>query len=294
MTPDSIARFLLLVALAFSTGVKARQTSDVSVLSITAPNGQVSVLVGSVHVGIPGLREPSGSIFKNAKRLVLEHVGVPQHGDVGIAGVRAEWARELADGEIREYLRRARCAFLGDADALAFLNRPSVQWANQIAYRVCSGVPVESRDQIILKAKPNEVPIDVLESDAEVEAMRLALPAEVARSAFRWILAHDPATVLDGIATALNAGNYDSIKAQVEDSIGDVDLARVQSRIMVDERNAAWMPRLCRYLDEGRAVVLVGAMHLPGPNGLIQKLRRSGYVVRAVNLPAADTQDSET
>jgi uncharacterized protein YbaP (TraB family) len=84
---------------------------------------------------------------------------------------------------------------------------------------------------------------------------------------------HDPKTVLDGIRDAMNRGDYEALREQVDLSFGSAEVAATMNRIMVDERNAAWMPKLRHYRDEGQAVILVGAMHLPGPHGLISRLR---------------------
>lgn len=48
------------------------------------------------------------------------------------------------------------------------------------------------------------------------------------------------------------------------------------------ERNQAWLPQLRRLLDEERekdAMVVVGALHLLGPDGLVQQLQAKGYTV---------------
>ena len=48
------------------------------------------------------------------------------------------------------------------------------------------------------------------------------------------------------------------------------------------ERNQAWLPQLQRLLDEERdkdAMVVVGALHLLGPDGLVQQLQAKGYKV---------------
>lgn len=48
------------------------------------------------------------------------------------------------------------------------------------------------------------------------------------------------------------------------------------------ERNQAWLPQLRRLLDEERendAMVVVGALHLLGPDGLVQQLQAKGYKV---------------
>ncbi len=52
------------------------------------------------------------------------------------------------------------------------------------------------------------------------------------------------------------------------------------------ERNQAWLPQLRRLLDDERekdAMVVVGALHLLGPDGLVQQLQAKGYTVERLN-----------
>lgn len=48
---------------------------------------------------------------------------------------------------------------------------------------------------------------------------------------------------------------------------------------LVDERNQNWMKKLPGLMAVRPTFVAVGALHLPGPNGLIELLRKAGYKV---------------
>ncbi|GAA4416798.1 TraB/GumN family protein [Nibrella viscosa] len=48
---------------------------------------------------------------------------------------------------------------------------------------------------------------------------------------------------------------------------------------LVDERNRNWMKKLPNLMAVRPTFVAVGALHLPGPNGLIELLRKAGYKV---------------
>jgi uncharacterized protein YbaP (TraB family) len=282
-------RSLPLVFAFIASTATASPSAGVPALAVTAPNGQTSILMGSAHVGVEGMLEPDASVFAHAKRFVIEHDSLPQSGDTGTTSGtgRAAWASTLTDAEIGVYLQRTRCAHVADADALSYLARPSVQRANQYAYTVCDGAAVPlPRDVVVLGEKPLALRTDTLEDDAQVEGRRRSVPDDVAETGFRWALQHDPKIVLDGIRDAMNRGDYESVREQFDISVGSADGAAAMDHIMVDERNAAWMPRLRDYLDEGQAVILVGAMHLPGPNGLISRLRAAGYTVTTIMLPA--------
>jgi uncharacterized protein YbaP (TraB family) len=51
-------------------------------------------------------------------------------------------------------------------------------------------------------------------------------------------------------------------------------------RKVVIDRNRRWLPILIKMLDQGEtALVVVGAAHLVGEDGLIELLRRRGYTI---------------
>lgn len=51
---------------------------------------------------------------------------------------------------------------------------------------------------------------------------------------------------------------------------------------MVDDRNIKWIPKLTPLLNKGKTFIAVGALHLPGENGLIKLLEKEGYTLSPV------------
>lgn len=51
---------------------------------------------------------------------------------------------------------------------------------------------------------------------------------------------------------------------------------------LVDDRNLNWMKELPQILSDGNAFIAVGALHLPGENGLIELLIKKGYSVKPI------------
>lgn len=49
-------------------------------------------------------------------------------------------------------------------------------------------------------------------------------------------------------------------------------------------RNLNWMPQIKTAVDEGQAVIAVGALHLPGEQGLLRLLEDAGYTVTRIPL----------
>jgi uncharacterized protein YbaP (TraB family) len=63
---------------------------------------------------------------------------------------------------------------------------------------------------------------------------------------------------------------------------GDRRLADHFQRRLIGDRNRLMAERMQPYLEQGRAFVAVGALHLPGADGLLQLLQQHGYTVRVV------------
>lgn len=53
--------------------------------------------------------------------------------------------------------------------------------------------------------------------------------------------------------------------------------------VLIDKRNKSWIPKLQAQLDKGGAFIAVGALHLPGNDGLIELLRKEGYTLKPVH-----------
>ena len=63
---------------------------------------------------------------------------------------------------------------------------------------------------------------------------------------------------------------------------GDQRLAREFEQRLIVGRNRLMADRVEPYLRQGRAFIAVGALHLPGNDGLLNLLEQRGYTVRAV------------
>lgn len=289
---DRLARCIVVSILGAFATLPAAATSGVPVLQVTAPNGQQNILIGTLHVPVSGLHEPDPSIFSGARHYVIEHEGSPTlpADDAPANGAKRNWAKSLTNAEIDIYMQRATCAGLSEASARSWLLAPTPHEANAFAYMICP-LPrhTTSRDIYLVSIAPPALANhpEVLEEANWVELQRRMVPASADLAGFRWTLAHDPKAVLEQIRDELNAGDYDALRGLVLESFGSADAAAEYGRYMLDERNAAWLPRLDQILNDGNAIVVVGAMHFPGPTGLIALLRQNGYTVTPVDFPAA-------
>ena len=63
---------------------------------------------------------------------------------------------------------------------------------------------------------------------------------------------------------------------------GDQRLAEEFQQNLIVDRNHRMVERMREYLQQGSAFVAVGALHLPGEEGLLNLLEQQGYTVRRV------------
>ena len=120
------------------------------------------------------------------------------------------------------------------------------------------------------------------EQIAVFEQMREDDQLSMLRETLR-LLPEYPALFERLIKTYLN-GDLQGLMAMSEETYTQIPPevnARVMQRLLV-ERNDRMVERMQPQLQEGGAFVAVGALHLPGDNGIIQQLRGLGYQVRAV------------
>ena len=68
-----------------------------------------------------------------------------------------------------------------------------------------------------------------------------------------------------------------------EDDAAGADSYAAFEEKMIIARNGVMATRLPEHLAEGGAFVAVGALHLPGKDGVIEQLRRAGYAVTKVD-----------
>ena len=88
---------------------------------------------------------------------------------------------------------------------------------------------------------------------------------------------------LDAILTAYRSGDEKKLGGVLEDESRrglTPESAERSLKALLDDRNAAWMPRLIEDLLADRCFVAVGAGHLLGDRGLLRQLAGKGFAVR--------------
>lgn len=76
--------------------------------------------------------------------------------------------------------------------------------------------------------------------------------------------------------------NIDALYALNEKSKASWGIPEEESYALIDRRNIDWADQLPALIKEKSCFIAVGALHLPGENGLIKLLRKAGYKVTPV------------
>ena len=70
--------------------------------------------------------------------------------------------------------------------------------------------------------------------------------------------------------------------SEVEMKRADPALVEIIDKKLIKERNHRMVKRMQSQLTAGKALIAVGALHLPGEQGILQLLENKGYQVRSV------------
>jgi uncharacterized protein YbaP (TraB family) len=69
----------------------------------------------------------------------------------------------------------------------------------------------------------------------------------------------------------------------IESIEGSPDLMNAEEALLT-KRNNNWIPVMEKNMKEGSCFFAVGAAHLPGKNGVLELLKKAGYMVKAVKM----------
>ena len=283
----------------------AQDNEGVPALKVRATNGETSILIGSMHIPHENLRQPSPAVLDGAKHFVVEHLTTndsqtsvsskqamraPEVLENPIKGkkVRAKWAGFLTESQVEQIRQNVKCRVAAPLppnfmDDILSLNSPAL--ASSLVYMPCSQPGLLSRDDILGRAATDRgIRTAVLETQDTIKTRRDAIPDRIYAGLLRSAFKTDVRKQLSKIVDALNTGDYLAISTIVAGTFETPSDAATFDRIMVQERNQAWIPVLRPYLDAGHAVIVVGAGHLAGKDGLIALLVKAGYTLEPVAL----------
>jgi uncharacterized protein len=139
-------------------------------------------------------------------------------------------------------------------------------------------------------AQARAYPVMALESADEEFSAMASLPESVFIDEIRKYADRPAAAqaVVDRMIELYNRSDYDEL---YDFSIANMPEDPAARRLFVDrillERNRVMVQRMAGVLAEGDALVVVGALHLPRPDGILDLLRRQGYTITLITASGA-------
>lgn len=87
---------------------------------------------------------------------------------------------------------------------------------------------------------------------------------------------------IDGLIDYYVKGDLDRLLAlTLESEFSDNEINTIFQKVFLVNRNHKMADRSEKYIKEGSTFIAIGAAHLPGPEGVIENLRKKGYTVKS-------------
>lgn len=286
---------LLFTFIFFGLFVKAQNSSANSLLwEISGPEGKVSYLFGTYHLlGSDFLKENTSlnKAYTSSKQVVVEMVMdsaqlpqmVPYYMMQGsLKAMMDSTEYQMLATEIEPMLG-APIAMLDNMKPMALATMLSMQMAQS-----------ETPDTFLFEGSPIDL---FFAAEAKKEAKKV-VPLETMLEQVELLM--NSQTIedqLEGLVylvtekEEVRAMTQNTIKAYIEQDLAamlqisnDYEDEMGEMSALIDDRNKNWIPKLLPLLDQGSTFIAVGALHLPGENGLIELLQNEGYALRPITL----------
>lgn len=284
---------VLLVVVASAANAAGRVPYGQGLLwKIEHPGVAPSYVFGTMHVNDPRVRNlpaPVRSAFNRAERTVFEVIIT--------ADVRRQlsMAKLLPDGRTLDEILGQE--LFGELAALAERNgidrdtlRRLKPWAAatilqfrqaEFARAYMGELPLDQWMQS--NARSRNIPVLELETAAEQIAVFESMGEANQVAMLRDGLSQDrgPVDYLETLTRRYVARDIGAIYTEFQEDIdtSGSDYARLFAEKFVDDRNRKMVDRMQDLLRQGGTFIAVGALHLPGDQGILRLLQRRGYSI---------------
>jgi uncharacterized protein YbaP (TraB family) len=278
-----------LIAASLLALAPAAPAKSVRLYRAVSPEGRTSYLYPSFHLPDERITRPSLSLLDRVKHLVIEAdiADAEKHPERMVPYVLNPQPVDLAalftPEEITVIRARALC------NGMPFgVERLRLFFIEMIVGLPCPKVgAVLFERRLQQEAETRGYRVTALESaDEEFKAV-FSLPDGPVVDEIKKYTDHPDAAaeVLDRMVAIYNSGDYDKLYAFTVQNLPKKDGARQAfvDRVLV-QRNRTMVERMAGALTEGDALVVVGAAHLPGENGIVDLLRRRGFKISTIEV----------
>lgn len=272
-----------------AVGAPESDSARAVLFRVERPGGAESYLFGTIHSEDPRVTQlpsPVRQAFDAARYLVLEVLMDDAR--------KAEASRAMVfqDGrELDRVLKPDLYAQVVEAAGERGLPEPAVRLCKPWGLVMMLSAPPmttgQSLDLVLYnRALEQGKPIFGLERVDEQLDVFEGLPEGEQVALLRSTLArrHDLPAAHEDLLDAYMRRDLGQLVWLSQQHMADLDpelVARINQGMIV-QRNIHMLERLSPFLDSGHGFVALGALHLPGPNGVLEGLRRKGYRVSSV------------
>jgi uncharacterized protein YbaP (TraB family) len=246
-------------------------------------DGRTSYLFGTMHVGVDAETDLPPAVwdaFRRSSCFVME-------ADQGAVDPRALLAMAtLPKGESLEHMVKPEtwAKLVSDLDGKlppGVLAR-SKPWFITIVYLQQELPKGPAMDGVFqAKARAAGKRIDYLEDWRE--AMTAFASVTTQEDLDDLVLKRDESEAeTEELVQAYRSGDETQVRKAIDAINADTPNSAAKLKALLEDRNAAWQPRLIKSAAKGGCFVAVGAGHLVGPGNLRDLLAKAGYRVRRV------------
>jgi uncharacterized protein YbaP (TraB family) len=278
---------ILLVALTVLGG-RARAGEPIWFYRAESPAGRVTYFYPSFHLRDERVPRPPESVLDRRSELVLEaditqlkahpeeltrYILSPKPVDLAAIFTPAELdairARAACHG-VAPLVDRLRLFYIGEFVALPCPKPDSGTYEEVMA----------------AAAKKRGIKIGALERLDEQFAVMASLPDRFAIESIKEYAGHPERAqrMVERMIALYNAGKYDDLYrlATEEGPKNPADSKLFMDKLIV-ERNRHMVERMGGMLERGNSLIVVGALHFPGKDGIVDLLRRQHYDVSEID-----------
>lgn len=273
---------LLCVAACAAQSAPYDTTANSLLWKLTAPNGAVSHAFGTMHLRdstILRQRDTVLALVKKARvfyaELDLDSMMSAIDPSVAMLPAGQTLATLYSPADLA-IIRKALKERLGEMAAFVETMRPAVIVAMLMMEMKENSAPYGIDEFLWEFAKQANVPHKGIESPNEQIALLLAMPNDALLDAAKSVDSTD-----DTAEKLIDSYTHERLSEVV--LMGE-DLKKWPDfeRSMNGARNAVMIDRLSKELVRGDIFIAVGALHLPGPNGILKGLESRGFKIEPV------------
>lgn len=262
---------------------------------VTSPKGKTSYLLGTFHLVNSGYLQQSPKVleyFNQSQTLVLElvHLEGAESAMLKFSFSRDSSLQQVLAEEDYQFVMQRLEEYLGQQAAALNMFKPLV--ATLMVSAAIS--EEETPDSLRFEGNPVEWELERLAKERQMKCVGLETAEEQAQLLFsdqtegqqaRELLAmlRDERELREETRNLIQCYFQDNLDCLLE--ISKEAEARYGSMDkLLKNRNLRWLPTLLKEMKKSSCFIAVGALHLSGPYGLLELLKKEGYTLESIPL----------